>query len=85
MSLSPAEALEREVARRQVSLSFLMSVIVEPTPPHQVRVQVMRIFTQYWSRQLPYAKLEEQLVAAGLPAQFMENGLGLYLNEEDIN
>lgn len=72
-------------ARRQVSLSFLMSAIIEPTPPQEVRSEVMRIFTSYWNRELPYAKLEEQLFASGLPPQFLADGMWLYLNEEDIN
>ncbi len=75
----------QETARRQVSLSFLMSAIIEPTPTQEVRNQVMKIFTSYWNRELPYAKLEESVFAVGLPPKFLEDGLCLYLNEEDVN
>jgi len=75
----------QETARRQVSLSFLMSAIIEPTPSQAVRSEVMKTFTLYWNRELPYAQLEERLAVSGLPPKFMDDGMWLYLNEEDIN
>ena len=75
----------QETARRQVSLSFLMSAIIEPTPTQEVRNEAMKVFTSYWNRELPYAKLEEQLAVSGLPPKFLEDGICLYLNEEDVN
>lgn len=83
MQLSDAQVME--VARRQVSLTFLLATLLDPVPVQEVRTEVLSVFTRYWNRELPYADLQAELDTSGLPQEFLRDGLWLYLNAEDVN
>lgn len=83
MQLSDAQVME--VARRQVSLTFLLATLLDPVPVQEIRTEVLVIFTRYWNREMSYADLMEQLPVSGLPDKFLRDGIWLYLNSEDVN
>lgn len=83
MQLSDAQVME--VARRQVSLTFLLATLLDPVPVQAVRTEVLSVFTRYWNRELPYADLQAELDVSGLPEEFLRQGVWLYLNAEDVN